>query len=247
MPTSDWYEYLVNQDVAQPSPGTPVTATPSISAFIQNLNPGQKYYAHLRSFCLAGSDSSYWKVDSFVTKQFCGAPEVSVSGVGTNNISASWPAVADAVAYEYVINSIEADPAFGQEITITSVSNITLDADGKNKYLHVRTKCNSQFSFSAWVTEPLRLVPDNIEGMAVMPEIEVYPNPANNVLILTVHGRINANNATIIITDITGRQLSKIPATGNKNYIDLAGLSSGVYVVKYVEDGITKQSLFQKK
>jgi hypothetical protein len=247
MPTSDWYQYLVNQDRADPAQGSPVVSTAAISAFIQNLNPGEKYFVHMRSFCLGGSDSSYWKVDSFVTKQFCGAPQVVASGIGTNSISASWPAVPDAVAYEYVVNSVQADPAFGQQITATSINNISLEADGKNKYLHVRTKCNSQFSFSEWVTEPLRLVPDNIEDIALMPEIEVYPNPANEVLVLTVHGFTKGNNATIIVADITGRVLSKVLATGSKNYIDLKGLSSGVYVVKYVEDGITTQSLFQKK
>ena len=247
MPTSDWYEYLVNQDAADPSPGTPVTATTSISAFIQNLNPGEKYYAHMRSFCLGGNDSSYWKLDSFVTKQYCGKPQLEVTGVGTNNISASWAPIPEAVAYEYVVNSIEADPAFGQHITATAVNNIVLDADGKNKYLHVRTKCNSQFSFSEWATEPLRLVPDNIEDLSAAPAIEVYPNPANDVLVLTVHGRNNAQKATIMVMDITGRILNQMTASGNKNYIDLTGLSSGVYMVKYVQDGITAQSLFQKR
>ena len=229
MPTSDWYEYLVNQDAADPSPGTPVTATTSISAFIQNLNPGEKYYAHMRSFCLGGNDSSYWKLDSFVAKQYCGKPELVVTGVGTNNISASWAPIPEAVAYEYVVNSIEADPAFGQQITATAVNNIVLDADGKNKYLHVRTKCNSQFSFSEWATEPLRLIPGGVDDIPSLgSNVAVYPNPVKDKMNVFIDG---GGEGVYNLTDITGKTISK-GILHNNELIDLSGMANGTYLLK---------------
>ncbi len=233
MPTTDWYEYRVDQVLADPVYGTPVNTTTAIATQITGLNPGEKYYMHIRSFCLNGNDSSIWKVDSFITKSYCGAPELQVAGKGTNNVSVLWNKVTDAVAYEYVVNNVPGDPAYGQETYDTMINNIALPADGKDKYIHVRTKCNSQFSFSAWSNEALR---QSADGIAAVPEqgsgVSVFPNPVKENLAVNIAG---GGNCTYILTDLTGRLIKK-GAVRQGETISLAGMPGGTYLMKCTVD-----------
>ena len=65
--------------------------------------------------------------------------------------------------------------------------------------------------------------------------LQVYPNPADNVLNI---GIAHANNATTIsVADMLGRTLQTVPVTGNTTKMDISGLPAGIYAVSCFENG----------
>jgi len=232
MPTSDYYQYLVDPVYYTDPDPVLATTTTGITASATNLLPNTKYYVYLRSFCLGGNDSSWWKIDSFVTKSVCGTPSPQIVIPGSNP-TVDWDIVPDAVAYEYRLTNNLNPPPFGTETKNTTV-NLNLPTDGSNQYLHVRSKCNSQFTFSEWAVVTLR--EHNTNGIDDIDKpatyISVYPNPAAEWLTVDINGSFNPG-ATIAVSDVAGSVVRTLDVTGKKMRIDMQGLSSGTYFIKY--------------
>lgn len=229
---ANYYEYQVDPNYNPPSTGSGFSSTTGMSAHVERLIPQTKYYVHIRSRCFV-NDSSAWLLDSLVTRVGCLTPIVSITNANTNNPGVSWDPVPNAIAYEYRINNTTTSPAFGTELTATSLPPITLAADGKDYYVHVRAKCNSQFNFSQWNTQPLRLSGVNVATVGKNEkDIYAYPNPAKDVVSIRVNGNIG-NNALILLTDITGKVLREVKVSSVLTEINIMSLPGGIYLVKY--------------
>jgi Protein of unknown function (DUF3500)/Secretion system C-terminal sorting domain len=76
--------------------------------------------------------------------------------------------------------------------------------------------------------------------------IKVYPNPATDIL--NISNDLNFSNATLYITDLTGRAiLKKTSVTGTSATINLSSLSDGTYLVRIEDNGKSTTSKFIKK
>ncbi|RYE21671.1 MAG: T9SS type A sorting domain-containing protein [Sphingobacteriales bacterium] len=224
-----YYEYQVDPNVNPPASGSGFLSTTGMSAHVEGLIPQTKYYVHIRSRCFV-NDSSAWLLDSLVTQMGCLVPQVVVTNANTNNPSISWPAVPNAMTYEYRMSHTNAAPAYGTETSALSVPPTTLPDDGRDYYMHVRTKC-SQFSFSRWNTSALRLsgtAVNNIKGKGF--SVDAHPNPVKNIL----HVKVNGGNeeATVMLIDVTGKIVRQSNINGEAD-INTSGLATGVYVLKY--------------
>ena len=227
MPTASHYDYKVDQQIADPAYGN-YTSTTAISAKIIGLMPDTKYYTHVRSVCLNGNDSSVWRLDSFVTKNYCGAPDVHVNGTGTIAPSAWWYKVPFAVSYEYKVTSLQSPPSYGTEISDTVVY-LSLPAGNTGQYLHVRTKCNSQFSFSDWTTTTLRNPVEAVNNMGYSEAgFSVYPNPVKDVLNIAA-----GDEGAYILTNITGSVVANGDLHRNTQ-VDFVQLPAGAYLLKCI-------------
>ena len=225
MPNVQQYEYIVDQSPTGYTNLSKAVITSGIVGNAQSLTADTKYYVFVRSRCFSGLDSSEWKIDSFVTSIECGVPNLTITGLGGNSPIASWDAVPNAIAYEYVVTNSVADPAFGTEIQATTVQ-LNLPTDNSNQYLHVRTKCNSQFAFSEWATEPLRVTSvSSVNGDEGI--IRVYPNPVKNKLNVSA----GVADASYNLSDITGRVVMKGIVHGDGT-IDMTELANGTYLLK---------------
>ena len=234
MPTTDWYEYIIDPIYYADPPSSLALSTTGITASATNLVPNSKYFVYVRSFCLGGNDSSWWKVDSFITKAQCGMPDVQIIVPG-DEPQVEWAPIPDAVAYEYRLTNNTNPPAFGTETKNTNLT-LSLPKDGTDQYLHVRSKCHSQFTFSNWSVTVLRgpqtsAINDIGKSSTI---VSVYPNPVKDWL--TIDVKNNSNAAIIMLTDIAGRIISTQQVNGNKIQIDMQGLSSGAYLLKYSSD-----------
>jgi Protein of unknown function (DUF3500)/Secretion system C-terminal sorting domain len=77
-------------------------------------------------------------------------------------------------------------------------------------------------------------------------KIKVYPNPATDIL--NISNDLNFSNATLYITDLTGRAiLKKTSVTGTSATINLSSLSDGTYLVRIEDNGKSTTSKFIKK
>lgn len=85
------------------------------------------------------------------------------------------------------------------------------DLDGKTTYSNI-----------------VRLAAGDASGFDVM----VAPNPVKSNLVINTYGERSAN-ATICISDMTGKLIRTLPVTAAETQVDMSSLASGLYLVKY--------------
>ena len=72
-------------------------------------------------------------------------------------------------------------------------------------------------------------------------EISIYPNPANNSL----NFNNISENAVISIYDLSGKQI--VNQLNSNNQIDINSLSNGIYIIKIIDNSLTKTAKFVKQ
>lgn len=231
MSAANHYQYQVDHTPDDPASGSGYATTASMTAPLSGLIPDTKYYFHVRSMCFI-NDSSDWALDSFVTTAYCTPPHLEVANLNTSSPSATWDPVPTAIAYEWAVRASSMPPAFGNEISATYLNNISLPFDGKDYYLHVRSKCNSMFSFSTWSSVPLRTgVTDVVNVVNETSGLRIYPNPAGNFIHVELRNTPDIDGR-LSIFNIVGQIVMDIPMNNDGN-IDIAILPKGVYTVRY--------------
>lgn len=76
--------------------------------------------------------------------------------------------------------------------------------------------------------------------------VEVFPNPAKTTISVALRGEMS-NNPTITVTDVAGKVLLNVSNVVTTNTINLDGLSSGVYFIKYHDDNASQVVKFTKQ
>jgi hypothetical protein len=69
--------------------------------------------------------------------------------------------------------------------------------------------------------------------------VSAYPNPVSENLTVMVSG-LQGSNATIQVTDVTGKILKTIRMNGTQETINLNGLANGIYLIKYADTNHTQ-------
>jgi hypothetical protein len=246
-PSALTYDYLVDQSPADPIGSTGTINTALNAANISGLTENTCYYVHIRSKC-AASEISDWSLDSFCTPIVCRAPEISIDYLNTDEAVAYWAAVPTAYEYEYALSTSSTPPAIGTIYKYTSLHTSALN-DGKDYYIHVRSHCNSLgvLSTSPWASKSFKTFATSINSAGKTGfSVAVYPNPVKDLMGIEVSG-IRNGDAAITVTDATGKVVRTVAVTKDKFEIDMSGLASGVYFVKYADQAksdmvkITKQ------
>ncbi len=229
------YDYVVNTTATTPT--VPGTYTGATNVTDTGLLPGVTYYAHVRDSCGVGS-SSAWVTIPFTTLAAATCDTVmgiTITAITPTSATVSWTAVAGALGYEYVVNTSAAAPtAPGTATTSTSVAVTGLIA-GQNYYAHVLDSCGAA-SLSAWATQPFMttLGAINVTGSSNF-GMSAFPNPVDGLLTIRIDGRMGAN-AQLTIADVTGRIVATAIVTEQTTRLDVTGLHTGVYFVRYIDN-----------
>lgn len=149
------YEYIVDQN-SSPLPTTTPTATTNLTATEANLTPNTQYYIHLRSQCGATNFSS-WVTLPFNTLPACAIatpPGIVVTALDTNSVTITWPIVATAVDYEYILKQDKTAPTDNSGVTVTGNNIVTFKplVSGETYYFFLRVKCLGVDS-SDWIMD----------------------------------------------------------------------------------------------
>jgi|GEM_PF-2425163 len=80
-------------------------------------------------------------------------------------------------------------------------------------------------------------MPGAANGLTVSNTLRVFPNPAIDVVNVSLPDSVNPSTATISLFDVYGRQLKKIVNVSSLSSIYLSGLAKGVYMVE-IFDGM---------
>lgn len=227
------YQYILDQISSNPTgAGAAISST---SFPTGGLTPTTTYYFHLRTQC--GTTFSPWTVVSFTTTSSnpgCNLPTaLTVTNTNATTANLSWPAVSGATGYQYANTTSPAPPASGTLVTTTSATINGLTT-GTVYYAHVRTRCGTN-TFSSWRTTQYTKATTSIAATSGGSDFTLIalPNPAGDVLKVQVDGISTNHTALLSLTDVSGRVLRQVIATGKETLLDLTGIPTGIYLLRY--------------
>jgi|GEM_PF-1635253 len=146
---SNGFEYVVDQNAADPSAAGTATTVTTYSATA--LTPETTYYLHVRVDC-GGGNLSPWTTLSFTTLVApCIAPTGLVAaGTTATTSNLSWDAQGSN-GFEYVVDENATDPSAAGTATTATTYNATALTPETTYYLHVRVDCGGG-NLSPWTT-----------------------------------------------------------------------------------------------
>lgn len=220
------YEYAVlPASAAAPTTGT---STSLIAAGVGGLTPGMAYKAWHRTYCGA-SLFTPWISLSFSTP--CGTPgTITITNAIADSADITWTSVSPGASYEYYIDTLSTTPASGTAINTNTVRVKGLKP-AKTYYAFARTSCGGT-SYSAWAMQSF-FTPWSVGINAVenTNDINIYPNPAKDVLYVQNNGA----PFLMLITDISGKTVLATEIHQGTNNININSLNHGMYIIRYVQ------------
>ena len=82
-------------------------------------------------------------------------------------------------------------------------------------------------------TEYSKVVNATVQGKGF--SVQAYPNPVSDELTIKVNGN-QSGNAEILLTDMTGKVIKRMSMNSVIQTVNMNGLASGIYLIKYVDD-----------
>jgi len=241
-------EYTVDQNPNDPGTGNyllnPNTTSMHLpNSDIKHIKCNTTYYFHIRSICDTDSHSQAtytygpWTTVSFTTPPCCDMPPVDINGITSTTALATWQPVTSVYAYEYAVGIAgEPVPTNGTRASATALTINGLDC-GREYYFFIRALCtptpSSDWSVDSFLTQPCLSV-DNTPAMPAF-SINAYPNPVHSTVTLSVMHGIKRSDATIQLTDISGKLLKTAIMTGDKLDLDLKEVPTGLYLLHYID------------
>lgn len=194
-----------------------------------------QYHKLLAAACLA--------VSSFAAKAQCDTVNtVSAVGIGSSSYVVSWPAVTNAIDYEYAIRVDNQIPAKGTITTHTSVQALGLQPDIV-VYICIRTRCNT--GLSQWTCQNFKTAPAGT-GINSISETKtsVYPNPVTDILNFSFAGD-KTHHVTII--NSIGAVVGNFTLPAGTTTLNLSQLNPGLYFVKSASENEAQTFKIEKR
>lgn len=242
------YQYVINNVVTAPTgSGTNIAATTYNATA---LTAGTTYYAHVRDSC-GPTSLSVWNTIPFTTlSTTCNAvTSLVASAITSNSATITWVRPTGTIAAQYVIDNNPANPAVSGTTTTLSTRNLTGLSSSTTYYAHVRDTCGAT-ALSAWVTIPITTLASGVGVVDINAEngfgINAYPNPVSGALTVEIQGGLD-NEGMIQVMDVTGKLLKVLHATDRTVSIDMSGLSTGLYLVRYTDAAHTQTIKINKQ
>jgi hypothetical protein len=161
---------------------------------------------------------------------------LAVSSITTTSAVLNWtePGISTAGS-EYVVSTTAGAPTGSGTLIAGLTHTATGLTPGTTYYASVRDSCISG-AFSNWVTVPFTTL--GASGVKNVTNndfsITAYPNPVGDELTVKINGTINANGK-VELMDASGKLIKTIAAGSSMLTINMNGLSSGIYLIRYVD------------
>ncbi|MBS1773988.1 MAG: T9SS type A sorting domain-containing protein [Bacteroidetes bacterium] len=236
------YQILVDTKSGTPTSATGALFSTTNSIALTSLNENTHYYIHIRNIC-GLKDTSAWSTVPLTTIITCHTPIVKFTGINNSRAIAYWDTIQTATRYEYVItHSPTPVPSFGTPTTVNSTFiNIV---PGKDYYVFVRAYCNGIYPNSEWGMGSFTVFPTGIGNATNDVRILVYPNPADDVLNVSIDKYVP--DSEIVITDLMGKVVFTYKVEKETTSIPIKQLSKGLYILKYNFNNTTTIVKFNK-
>ena len=82
---------------------------------------------------------------------------------------------------------------------------------------------------------------------ASLPDVAVYPNPATDAIVLRGEALLQNGPYRLTVTDVLGREMTNVQVASPCHSIDVSNWSSGVYVVRFEQEGFSSVQKLLKR
>jgi len=161
---------------------------------------------------------------------------LTASSIMSTSAIISWSAVSGVTGYEYVVDNSPSAPAGGSTSTATTSFLASALTCATTYYVHVRTDCSvdsSSWETISFTTDTCITTSAGSLNASTF-GLKAYPNPAKAMVTLTIRGMIG--EATVKLTDVTGKTIQMIKVKDESTDIDINQLAAGVYFINYRDD-----------
>jgi hypothetical protein len=229
------YEYVLSQSNTLPTGGgIPISEN---TLEITALTPSTTYYVHIRTNC-GNNNFSSWATISFTTTEIsvppCNAPSGITTDIRAISAVVSWHTQTGIAGYSYIVSPSPAAPT-GAGSPIGSSGILELDglSPTTTYYVHLRTNCANGNS-SIWVTISFTTASNLGLEETQKPVFSAYPNPATQL----VNIQSPLQEGTITLVNLNGQPLRTIDLK-TASAMELSGIASGLYLLRYEVNGTT--------
>lgn len=175
----------------------------------------------------------------------CALPTLSFSGITDDGVTVNWSTIPGALGYEYAVYSTLDPPTVWTYTSSTSVTLSGLDP-ATQYYFYIRTICPSGdtavYTGAGFLTQNAT----GIFQQANRQLFDVYPNPVDNQLIITLQ-QAPETQGQLLVTDMAGKIQQSFVITGTTTVIPMAELATGTYLVQYTDEHSNYSSLIVKQ
>ena len=134
------------------------------------------------------------------------------------------------------INTTAGTPISGQ-ITASLVNTFIEDPNDLEVIVFIQNSTTREIMQSFKATDATMSLEDN-----ALAKVKLYPNPASNNIRFT-----NIQEATIMITDVTGKVVLQTEGVDENSIINVSNLNSGIYLVNIKNESMNETIKFVKK
>jgi hypothetical protein len=235
--------YTVQYKLSTSSLWVVAGSTASVSLTLNNLSAAKNYHWRVMANCSTWSSTA-----NFTTANgggggggVCNKPEnLTNNTIGSSHAAISWSPVSGATNYTLQIKLASGNNWF--TLGSVSVTNVVVSGLQANTLYHWRVKANcSDYSNTKELKTSVNFNGDHTanfsqpfltEGTGLV-ALELFPNPATEVLNLRFTGDITAESQ-LVIQETTGRILS---TQTFQNSLDISAYAPGIYFLSLMENG----------
>jgi endonuclease I len=174
----------------------------------------------------------------------CNAPNFSIDTTQLTTAQISWNAVSGATTYtlQYKASNASTWITQGPITSPFTISNLQENTTYVARMFSTCGNTNSDTTAEKSFTTKF----SNINEV-FSTQWQLYPNPANDILQINFSGNSTLSNTTLVITDITGKQLLTRVVESKTEIISLTGLSKGMYLLHIYREGMHAVKRFGKQ
>jgi hypothetical protein len=211
--------------------GTYTTTATSLSGLASSTT----YNWQVKSSCSTG----YSTIASFTTSApvstTCTAPSgLTVTNVSSTSATLNWTAVYGASSYSIKYNKVGTNKWTNISGVTGTSRTITGLVPGATYQWKVKSSCNSTYSN----TMTFAAITGGMVAMeANATSLDLYPNPAQNQIHVTVLGWNSDETGVADVYSVTGALLKSVDVKANDNVLMTNDLASGVYFVYVRKQG----------
>ena len=99
------------------------------------------------------------------------------------------------------------------------------------------TLTNSSYKITQGFQQPSYMATAITEVENPVYDLNIYPNPASNVITISNNGNTFSNNTRLFLIDVLGRKLIEQQLNNKQTLIDLQQLAAGTYFIVIDENG----------
>ena len=170
----------------------------------------------------------------------CDAPVLNIYDTSAEGLNVSWPVIAGAVQYQYKVKAEVGGPNVQSGFTTANDIQITGLEPSTEYKIRVRSICSNGLT-SSFTTVQFTTKSD-IGDFTV----SLYPNPAKNMITLTVVGLEGSADVLIMDQNLMPR-LQVFDIRNGSRTIDTSSLPSGYYILQFITQNGVVTKRFMKK